>query len=205
MLYWGSENQALLNKNLVSNLKFISDEAEKIDLIIQHMRSLIKHEKRESEAVGLNDVIRKALTLVGQQMASHGIRLELDLDAQNPVVLAQVVSMEEVVVNLVSNAVQVLDTIDTDVKIVRISTRVQGDTCLIEVEDSGPGISEAHMEHLFDPFFTTTESGMGLGLPIVQKLLEEYQGSIKAANRAEGGAVFTVRLPLHGTGNPEAS
>jgi PAS domain S-box-containing protein len=207
MLYWGTENPDLLQKNLVPNLTFISDEAEKIDHIIQHMRSLIRREKQEPEPVDLNAVIQRALTLMGQQMASHGIRLELDLDPAKPVVVAQEVSLEEVVVNLLSNAVHILDTVDQDVKTVRIATRMQADACVLVVEDNGPGIPDAHRERIFDPLFTTREkgTGMGLGLSIVQRLLEEYRGSIRASNRAEGGAAFTVELPLSGTDRQSAS
>jgi C4-dicarboxylate-specific signal transduction histidine kinase len=157
--------------------------------------------------VNINPVIQKALTLISQQMASHGIRLEMDLDPAAPVVVAQEVSMEEVVVNLLSNAIHVLDTVDQDKKVVRIVTKMESSTCLLKIEDSGPGIPETHMDRIFDPLFTTrnTGQGMGLGLSIVQKLLEEYGGRIQASNRPGGGAVFTVELPLFGSVHTEIS
>ncbi|HEX9934393.1 MAG TPA: ATP-binding protein, partial [bacterium] len=207
MLHWGTENPDLLQKRLVSNLQFISDEADKIDRIIKHMRSLIRSEKQEPEPVDVNEAVRKSMSIIGQQMASHGILVQLKLDPDRPTVLAQAVSLEEVMVNLLSNALYALDQVDQEPKTITVTTRTSSKACFIDFEDNGPGVPESLLERIFEPLFTTRSAGqgMGLGLSIVQRLLEEYGGTIRAFNRSEGGAKFTVHIPLYEASHPEAS
>ena len=198
MLFWGEENPEILKSNLLRNLEFISSEADKIDQIIRHMRSLIRMEKVEPRPDNINAIIDRAIHLISQRLASHGIRLTCKYSKALPEVMLHATSVEQVMVNLLSNAMFALDQLDREDKWVVVRTRKAGKYCLIEVCDNGPGIPEELHARIFDPLYTTREKGegMGLGLPIVQHLLMQIHGSIKLKNRSEGGAQFTIKLPL---------
>gem|GEM_PF-1105788 len=201
MLFWGEENPDILQNNLLKNLNFISSEADKIDQIIRHMRSLIRMETVRPKAEDINLVIDRAMQLISQRMASHGITLHRKYSRYLPAVLVHATSVEQVMINLLSNAMFALDRIDSEDKWVQVRTRKAGQYCIIEVSDNGPGVPEALQSKIFDPLFTTREKGegMGLGLPIVQHLLMQINGKISVKNRPEQGAVFSISLPLaHG-------
>ena len=197
MLYWGEENPENLQKNLLRNLKFISTEADKIDQIIRHMRSLIREEKIPSKPVELNQIVESATDFLRQQLNSHGIRLHFEFDSTIPMVNAGETPVEQVVVNLITNAMNALDTVKQKDKTILIKTRFTEKNCLIDFEDNGPGIPEEIINRIFDPLFTTDSEGrgMGLGLSIVEHLVKELGGAIRVKNLKEGGSRFTVSLP----------
>ena len=199
LLYWGKENPEILQKNLKKNLQFISEQADEINKIIRHMRSLIYQEKSPSTAVDVNQTVQKASRLVEQRASSHGIVLTLKLTKKNPVVYAISTPLEQVMLNLVTNAINALDRVDKEDKHIEVQTQSRQDHCLIHVRDNGPGIPEDILMRIFDPLFTTVKDGkgMGLGLAIVEELLRNFKGTIKAKNRKDGGAQMTVRIPLY--------
>ena len=179
------------------NLEFISAKAGKIDEIIRHMRSLIQREKTPPRFVDLNESVQRALSVTGQQLASHNIYLNVRLGGGRIEVLANETSVEQVVINLVTNAMNALDTMDLDYKRIRVATRPTASAGILLVSDNGPGIPEQNLNRIFNPLFTTEPSGtgMGLGLSIVQFLVQEYKGIIRVKNRASGGAAFLVAFP----------
>lgn len=197
MLYWGEKDPNSLQKNLIRNLTFISEESFKIDQIIRHMRSFVQSERAEPKQVNLNDVIVSASQLIQEQFNSHGILLQMDLEEGLPPVWANETPIEQVVLNLLSNARNELDRIDMEKKIVFVKTNSSDHHIAFTVEDNGKGIRKEDMQRIFDPFFTTKshDESMGLGLFIVQNLISGYGGEIRAENREQGGARFIVSLP----------
>jgi PAS domain S-box-containing protein len=198
LLYWKDKHPQKLPESLVESLLFISSEADKINQIIQHMRSLIKPQQTESRELMLNQAIQDALTLIDQRLKSHGIKLVLDLDTLCPVILGQKTAVEQIMVNLVSNAIRAFDRVDRPDKKIAIITRASGDKCIIKVIDNGPGIQEEQLSKIFDPFFTTSmnEECQGLGLAIVQNLVNVMGGTIATSNNEESGACFTIIFPI---------
>lgn len=197
MLYWAEEKPENLQKNLLRNLEFISTEADKIDQIIRHMRSLIREEKLKTGKVDLNPVIRRATDFLRQQLNSHGINLRFELKDNLPLVLASDTPVEQIVVNLINNAMKALDSLDKEDKYIIVKTRQTEKSCLIDFEDNGPGIPEEYLSRIFDPLFTTDSDGrgMGLGLSIVEHLVKDLGGSIRVKNIPDGGSRFTIALP----------
>ncbi|HPG38164.1 MAG TPA: PAS domain S-box protein [bacterium] len=197
LLYWGEENPELMKKNLEQNLQFISREADKIDNIIKHMRSLAQIDQAPPPAqININSIIDNILTLIGQQLQSHRIKVVLKLHEPAPFILAHETPMEQVLINLTINAMYALDSLEKEDKTIILSTRLQNDSCIIEVEDNGPGISEDNITRIFDPFYTTKigKDGMGLGLAIVQNILSSIGAAITAENVKTGGALFRITL-----------
>ncbi|MEH0070418.1 ATP-binding protein [Pannonibacter sp. Pt2-lr] len=108
------------------------------------------------------------------------------------------IRLEQVIMNLISNALDAVK--DVPAPQVEVKVAVENDVMVLTVSDNGPGIPAAVMEQIFDPFFTTkgVGEGLGLGLSIAYKIVHDFAGTLTASNREEGGACFTIRLPLAG-------
>jgi signal transduction histidine kinase len=137
-------------------------------------------------------MIRECLELTC--MGRDDILLDTRLSVQSPVLVSMDI-LQQVIVNLVGNAVQAMA---ENGGTLTVTSQQDGATLVIKVEDSGPGIAPEHMDKIFEPFFTTKEvgEGTGLGLAVSYSLVERMGGALTAGNRPEGGAVFTVAIPL---------
>ena len=127
------------------------------------MRSLIRMEKVVSEPLDIHETMTRATQLIGQRLKAHDIRFDLVLSRRMPLVMAHATSIEQVLINLVANAMFALDETDQEDKWIQVRTRKHGRFCRIEVSDNGPGIPEAHLSRIFDSLFTTRENGEGHG------------------------------------------
>lgn len=148
--------------------------------------------------VDLNHSVRDTLTLLRYAMKRQGVEAEEALDPGLPAIWARESGLRSVCMNLMLNAVQAMPSGG----LLRVRTRAAGTQVVLEVADTGPGIAPANLDRIWDPFFTTKPpgSGTGLGLSITQRIVARHAGQITAENRAEGGAAFTVELPVKGPG-----
>lgn len=148
----------------------------------------------EQESVQVNDNILEALSFLEKEAENNNIKIHLDLGKKLPKIRIHANRLQQVLLNLFDNA---LDSVGHDGEVI-IKSRAQNGTICIKVADSGPGISEETLRQIWDPFFTTKEQGKGtgLGLPISQDIIISMGGTLSVANRAEGGAEFTLTLPL---------
>lgn len=172
----------------------------RIEKIVHHVRNFATlNHQLETDCCDLNRAVTGVLDLLGRQLAAHGITIRLDLNKDLPPVPGQVNQMEEVVVNLLVNAMQALDQIDGRDKEILCRTGQEGEQIILAVSDNATGITSEIMESIFDPLFSTKEGGggMGLGLPIITAIIHAYQGQIKVNNNPKGGATFRVYLPRY--------
>ena len=186
-------------------LSLIMNEAEKIRSIITHMRGLVMKEGRPViEAVDVAETLRGVVRLMRSQFSDRGVNVRVELPAGLPKIAAGKVQLEQVCVNLISNAMHALDAVPAEGparRLIRIRAGKEKDDSAVwlEVADTGPGLPEAG-ERIFDPFFTTKDphQGMGLGLSIVNGLVRQWGGEIRARARHPelGGAAFYVFLPI---------
>jgi C4-dicarboxylate-specific signal transduction histidine kinase len=121
------------------------------------------------------------------------VRFELATDL--PPVVADRVQLQQVVVNLLTNARDAVQNQARDRRVITVRARCKAEKVVFEVEDLGTGISEDAAAHLFEPFYTTKAGGMGIGLSICQSIVKDHHGRIAAATNNAGGATFSVRLP----------
>jgi len=135
---------------------------------------------------------------VGPEAQQRRVTIERSLYEQVPPVLADAVQVQQVVVNLVVNALDALVTADGAVRRVRVGTSPDGDGVELLVEDTGPGIAPGLLSRIFEPFVTTKGAGLGMGLSIIKSIVEAHGGHISGANREGGGAAFRCRLPRSG-------
>lgn len=198
-LYWMELEKELTREKYIETLEFVSEQAGRIDQIIRHMRSLIRQDShRDPVPVEVNEVVRSALSLLDEQLMSHRIRMEKNWGSSLPTILSQPALLEQVVINLVVNAMTTLDQLGGETKLIRVSTRreEQGG-CSIIVRDNGPSVPMELLDHVFDPFFGSRRGldSPGLGLSITENIVTGLGGFISVSNHEEGGCQFSVYLP----------
>lgn len=179
----------------------VRDGLQRIDGLLQRMAALTGHLKTFarktpaglSERLCLGDVLEQALQLLAPRMRSEQVELRTQIDDEAEV-LGDAIRIEQVILNLLHNALDAMAESETRILLVRIAR--EDDGCLLSVEDSGGGIAEETLGRVFEPFFTTKPvgQGLGLGLAVSYGIVRDLGGTLEAHN-GELGAVFTLRLP----------
>ena len=145
----------------------------------------------------MSSVVRQSVSICEHLVERGGIALDVEVDPELPVIQAINGQLEQVLINLITNAVHAVEGREAGRVIVRAKVESPS-TVLVEVGDSGPGISETDRERIFEPFYTTKPDGKGtgLGLPIVRNIIDQHRGEITIATSDLGGAAFRVILPV---------
>jgi PAS domain S-box-containing protein len=177
-------------------LKRIIEDGHRASHIIASIRAMFRKDHREKSAVSVNDLVGDVLALVHGELASQRLSLRVDLRPDLPSVMADRVQLQQVLLNLIMNAVEAMSSVSNGKRSLLIKSDLRGSSdVVIMVEDSGPGIDPSHMDRIFDAFFTTKAHGMGLGLSICRSIVESHGGRLWASNRIPHGSVFHVQLP----------
>ena len=186
----------------------IVDQADRMVHIIDHIRMFAREAgKPDLSSVNANDVVRASTDMLRAQLQSHGVALQTELKENLPKVLANPFSLEEVILNLLSNARDAVAGSHGS-SWVRIRTDALLDGCesrvIIEVSDNGKGIAEGNLSKIWDPFFTTKDpdKGTGLGLSISKSIVEDFGGSVDVESTEGQGTKITIALPVAKTGTP---
>jgi C4-dicarboxylate-specific signal transduction histidine kinase len=181
----------------------ISSQAQRAGEIIRRLRALVGKQPPIRSQADLNHLVREVCGFVEFETSKLEMQITLDLaDGEIPVDV-DLVQVEQVLLNLVRNALDALEEREAGERLLRIRTWVEGSLAQVSVHDNGVGIPPERMVHLFDPFFTTKASGMGMGLPISQTILENHGGEIWAESEAGSGTTFYVSLPLAGAASQD--
>jgi C4-dicarboxylate-specific signal transduction histidine kinase len=188
-------------KKLRVMLSGIREVTERAGEVIGGLRAMFK---RDSTAPGLtnvdiNNVIHFVERIVYGDANLHKVTVELDLSADIRPVKGDSVQLQQVIMNLMLNALNAMSETEADVRRLVMRTRSMDESnVLIEVEDNGIGIAEEKMEAIFSPFVTGKPEGLGMGLSICRSIIERHGGKISAANNPDGGAKFSIALPVAG-------
>jgi C4-dicarboxylate-specific signal transduction histidine kinase len=179
---------------IVEDLERVVEQVQKATEIITHLRTFGRAAPVSLEPVEVQDVIDRALSLVQEQLRLRQISVTLDFLPESPVVLGNAIQLEQVFINLLTNARDALEA--SERKEVSIACSLAEDVVIV-FRDTGPGIPEGLEQRIFDPFFTTKDvgSGTGLGLSITYGIVQEHGGEITVENRPGEGAAFTITLP----------
>jgi len=177
------------------NLETISELTERMGHITGQLKTFARKSVGEHEAVSLRAAVEHVLLLLSSRAQSEGIEIETRICEQEPVVRADGIRIEQVMLNLVKNAMDAVQ--GTSQRRVQVEIEHQGEWVAFRVTDSGPGIPPGNLENVFEPFFTTKRKGegLGLGLSISFGIVKDHGGTIRAESSPDGGACFTVRLP----------
>jgi signal transduction histidine kinase len=184
------------NETLVDAMTHISGQARRAGEIIKRLRALVGKQQPIRSVVDLNYLVREVCGFVEFETAKLEMQIEQRLWAEPIPVDVDLVQIEQVLLNLVRNALDALEECPVGGRSLVISTRRTDGRAMVGVRDNGPGIPAERMDQLFDPFFTTKESGMGMGLPISLTILEDHQGTIRAESELGVGTLFHVELPV---------
>jgi PAS domain S-box-containing protein len=175
----------------------IRKDDQRAGSVIDRMRGLLKRQNLDKKLVEVGDLVGGVAVLVHSDAASRHIKLELAVADHLPLVLGDMVHLQQVLLNLMVNGMDALDGANGEDRRIRVSAALDGPkTVEIAVSDSGPGIPTDKLQHIFDPFFTTKPYGMGMGLAISRTIVEAHNGRLWAENQNGGGASFRFTLPV---------
>lgn len=186
----------LVQEDLVSILDDIIDANRRAADVMGRIRTLMRKEAFDLHPIDFNSIVTNVVRVLTPAAANEGILLVADLDPDLPRLPGDEVQLRQVVMNLVLNAVQATRSQPGVPPLVRVATGTQRGRVMLIVEDAGAGVGEDALPHLFEPYFTTKQEGLGVGLSISRSIVESHGGSIEVANLAKGGARFSVTLPV---------
>jgi PAS domain S-box-containing protein len=164
--------------------------------VIQRIRELARKTDPRAARLDVNDVAQDVVPLVRTEVLRHGVSLRTELAAALPSVMGDRVQLQQVVLNLVMNGIEAMSAVEDRARELLIrSGRLEGDQVVVAVQDSGVGIDPRSADQLFDAFFTTKATGMGMGLSIARSIVEAHGGRLWATAGADHGATFQFALP----------
>ncbi|SFM14213.1 PAS domain-containing sensor histidine kinase [Marinobacter zhejiangensis] len=178
-------------------LQRITHHADHAAEVIKRLRAFLRKGKKRSACIALNETIDAAVRLCHWETAKHNITVELELAEANPTLTADPVLLQQVLINLIRNAVDANRERHHDAPSqIRITTRLSASQDVwIEVEDQGPGLDDEGLRQMFTPFFTLKSEGLGLGLSMSRSIVESFGGFLDAERSAEGGLRLICRFP----------
>jgi PAS domain S-box-containing protein len=178
-------------------MKRIVREGVRASEIIQGIRSLVKKAPTQTAPLNLNDLIREVLALTQHEMERNDVSVETELGADLPDVMGDRVQLQQVILNLVMNAIEATTGVTEGMKALMVASLREGsDQVVVAIRDTGPGIDPQSLGQLFEPFFTTKPTGMGMGLSISRSLIEAHGGQLWARAEESRGATFRFSLPV---------
>ena len=180
------------------SVEWIIEDGNRASEVIRRVRALAKKTDVEKGSLDINDVASDAMALVQRELSSHEILPKLALAPDLPRTFGDRVQLQQVIINLVINAVEAMESVAGRRRELTIrSGRRDPDKVFLSVTDSGVGIPDTDAERVFAPFFTTKSSGMGMGLSICRSIVEAHEGRLSASRNQEDGATFEFVLPVH--------
>jgi C4-dicarboxylate-specific signal transduction histidine kinase len=176
-------------------LQSIVGAAQRASDIVSSVRGMFKKESGERTRVDLNDIVLTVLAIVRIDMREAGVNLQLRLQDDLPVVMGDRVQLQQVVLNLIMNAIEAMRS--RQPRELRIQTeQFKPGLVHVLVADTGPGISSSNLDQIFKPLFTTKSRGMGMGLAICRSIIESHGGRIWVSPEPTRGAIFHIELPI---------
>ena len=185
--------------NLVEELRDIltdiRSEAWLATDVMRRLRALFRKQEQRRQPLDLSELTRETLRLIKSEVQRRKVTLTTELEPTTPVVEGDRVLLQQVLLNLVFNAMEAMSDTDEAARQIVVRTKSLGNQVEIAVIDSGHGIPPDRLQAIFEPFVTTKNDGMGLGLVIARSIVDEHFGTIEAQNGPSRGAIFRVRLP----------
>ena len=202
-LRWLGRAEPDVGEARVLNTRMVADARRAAD-IIARIRQMAQRGEPRREPIVIPELVAEAAQFLGHEIQGRGASLVLDLPPGLPVVTGDRTQLQQVVVNLAMNALQAMAAADSVRRQVTLRAAALGEELVrVDVEDTGPGIPAAALPHLFDSFFTTRATGMGMGLSICRSIVEAHGGSIEARNVQDGGAIVGFTVPAGDVGGDD--
>ncbi|MGH7789379.1 MAG: PAS domain-containing sensor histidine kinase [Candidatus Binatia bacterium] len=173
----------------------IAAEALRAGEIIRRLRELVRKESPEQHAIDINALVRKSIQVIEPEARQHDLRLELRLAPDLPPVICTAIQIEQVLVNLLLNGIDAMQSARNGDRVMEITTSAGGDSIEVAIRDGGDGIPEPP-DDVFAPFFSTKPNGLGMGLSISRSIIEAHGGRLSAARNPDLGSTFRFTLPV---------
>jgi PAS domain S-box-containing protein len=178
-------------------LECVVKDADRAGAVVSRMRALMRRSPMRTDSVDINDAVREVIELTRGEALKNRVALRTELADRLPVVRGDRVQLQQVVLNLILNAVQAMDEVPDEAREVRITTSESSpDEVRLGVRDTGPGLSPDSFSRLFEPFYTTKPDGMGMGLAICRSIVEAHGGRLWASANKPRGAMFQFTIPV---------
>jgi Signal transduction histidine kinase regulating C4-dicarboxylate transport system len=179
-----------------SALKRIAKDGHRASEVIGSIRAMFRKETQHKSLHDVNDIVQEALTLVQGELKKQKVSVRTELGNELPPVLADRVQVQQVVLNLMNNAIDAMAPVTDRARVMRVRSGIHHDNSIaLSVEDSGVGIDPKDVGRIFDAFYTTKSNGTGLGLSICRTIIEAHGGRLSATPAIPHGSVFEVLLP----------
>ena len=178
----------------------VVESSRRANEIVSSVRTLFKKTDDRRNLIHLDDVAREVLGLLQHDLESSQVTVASEHQVNLPPVRADRIQLQQIVLNLVKNAIEAMSSVPSGSRHVRVVTRLNGNsTVLLSVQDSGHGITAEHQGRIFDPFFTTKPTGMGLGLAICRTVAQDHGGNLRLVETSSHGSIFEIELPISST------
>lgn len=185
---------------LIPAISEVSKQAERAGEIILRLRRFAKKGELKQTITDPNEVVRESISFLQPEISSHGITIRKKLARQIPPVFADKIQLEQVVVNIIKNAVDALTEAPSEGRRIYLQTSLTNEQAIeILIHDFGPGFNDQELNKIFQPFYTTKNDGLGVGLSISQTIIEAHGGNLKATPQPKEGACFRITLPAANT------
>ena len=183
-------------EELRSCLTDVKNENTRANEVVAGVRALFKSTTRQRTMIEINRLVREVLRMVENDLQVHGVSVSTEFQEDVPEIMADPTQLQQVVLNLIKNAIEALASGPANIKAIRLVT-TSGATSGVSlyVQDTGPGITPKSETSIFDPFFTTKTSGMGLGLSISRRIIEDHGGDLRLTETSSRGCTFEIVLP----------
>jgi C4-dicarboxylate-specific signal transduction histidine kinase len=178
-------------------LSLIVKEGNRAGEVVGRIRALIKKESARKDAVAINDAIIEVIALTRTEAANNGVSVRTQLAEGLPGVQGDRVQLQQVLLNLIINAIEAMREVGEAERELLVSSRSEPDGVSVEVRDSGPGFAPGALERVFEAFYTTKPGGLGLGLSICWSIIEAHNGRLWASPNMPCGAIFGFIAPAH--------
>jgi C4-dicarboxylate-specific signal transduction histidine kinase len=178
-------------------LSHVVKQGNRAGEVLARMRALIKKAPARKDAVAINDAILEVIALTRAEAANNSVSVRTQLAEGLPRVQGDRVQLQQVLINLIINAIEAMRDVGEEERELLISSRNEPEGVSIEVRDSGPGLVPAALERVFEAFYTTKSDGLGLGLSICRSIIEAHNGRLWASPNTPRGAVFGFIAPAH--------
>ncbi|MBP9854180.1 MAG: PAS domain-containing protein [Candidatus Omnitrophica bacterium] len=177
-------------------LQYIINDDQRAAEVIRRLRMLLKKSKPTFEPLDINNLIKDTATLIMTHITVRNKMIKFELDSHLPLIQGDRIQLQQVLLNLISNSLEAMEESRDSSELLIRTSRKDTDTIMVEVKDSGSGISAKNMSKLFTHFFTSKPNGLGMGLPISRSIVEAHGGRLNAVNNPDRGATFNFTLPI---------